>query len=93
MQTQALINNFLGSVSKVASTWTAGFQGPGYDKKAMNRKRMMKLFCDYISLQYLLRGKLKSAFAAGEALYTASSESDLNPQGDAFHRELRALSN
>jgi hypothetical protein len=59
----------------------------------MNRKRMMKLFCDYMSLYYLLRGKLKSAFAAGEASYTVSSESDLNLQGDAFCGELRALSN
>jgi hypothetical protein len=93
MQTQALIDDFLGSVSKVASTWTAGFQGPGYDKKAMNRKRMMKLFRDYMSLQYPPRGKLKSAFAAGEASYTASGESDSNPQGDAFRGESRAPSN
>jgi hypothetical protein len=50
MQTQALIDNFLGSVSRMASTWTAGFQGLGYNKKAINRKRIIKLFYDYISL-------------------------------------------
>ena len=50
MQTQVVVDDFLGSVSKMASTWTAGFQGPGYDKKAINRKRIIKLFCNYISL-------------------------------------------
>jgi hypothetical protein len=93
MQTQALIDDFLGSVSRMASTWTAGFQGPGYNKKAMNRKKMMKLFRDYMSLQYPPRGKPKSAFAVGEASYAASSESDSNPQGDAFRGESRAPSN
>lgn len=92
MQTQAMIDDFLGSVSKVASTWTAGFQGPGYDKKAMNRKRMMKLFRDYMSLHYPSRGKPKSAFAVGD-LYTASGESDSNTQRDASSVESRAPSN
>lgn len=93
MQTQAVVDDFLGSVSRMASTWTAGFQGPGYDKKAMNRKRMMKLFRDYMSLQHPPRGKPKSAFAVGEASYAASGESDSNPQRDAFSVEPRAPSN
>jgi hypothetical protein len=92
-QTQALIDDFLGSVSKVASTWTAAFQGPGYDKKAMNRKRMMKLFRDYMSLHYPSRGKLKSAFAVGEASYAASGEPDSDTQRDASSVESRAPSN
>ena len=91
-QTQPMIDDFLGSVSKVASTWTAGFQGPGYDKKAMNRKRMMKLFRDYMSLHSPSRGKPKSVFAVGDS-YTASGESDSNTQRDASGVELRAPSN
>ncbi|KAG9384388.1 hypothetical protein A1F94_003935 [Pyrenophora tritici-repentis] len=92
MQTQAVIDDFLGSVSKMASTWTAGFQGPGYDKKAMNRKRMMKLFREYMSLQYPSRGKPKSAFAVGD-LYAASGEPDSDTLRDASSVELRAPSN
>ena len=45
-----------------------------------------------MSLYYLLRGKLKSAFAVGD-LYAASGESDLNTQRDASSVEIRALSN
>jgi hypothetical protein len=92
MQTQPVIDDFLGSVSKMASTWTAGFQGPGYDKKAMNRKRMMKLFRDYMSLHYPSRGKPKSAFAVGDS-YTASGEPDSNTLRDASSVETRAPSN
>jgi hypothetical protein len=92
MQIQAMIDDFLGSVSKVASTWTAGFQAPGYDKKAMNRKRMMKLFREFMSLHYPSRGKPKSAFAVGDS-YAASGESDSNTQRDASSVETRAPSN
>lgn len=92
MQIQAMIDDFLGSVSKVASTWTAGFQGPGYDKKAMNRKRMVKLFRDFMSLHYPSRGKPKSAFAVGGS-YAASGESDSNTLRDASSVESRAPSN
>ncbi|KAF7441538.1 hypothetical protein A1F99_141460 [Pyrenophora tritici-repentis] len=92
MQTQAVIDDFLGSVSKMASTWTAGFQGPGYDKKAMNRKRMMKLFREYMSLQYPSRGKPKSAFAVEDS-YAASGEPDSDTLRDASSVELRAPSN
>ncbi|KAE8852557.1 hypothetical protein PTNB73_10578 [Pyrenophora teres f. teres] len=92
MQTQAVIDDFLGSVSKMASTWTAGFQGPGYDKKAMNRKRMMKLFREYMSLHYPSRGKPKSAFAVGDS-YAASGEPDSDTLRDASSVELRAPSN
>jgi hypothetical protein len=58
----------------------------------MNRKRIIKLFRDFISLYYLLRGKLKSAFAVGD-LYAASGESDLNTLRDASSVETRALFN
>ncbi|KAG9375821.1 hypothetical protein A1F94_013565 [Pyrenophora tritici-repentis] len=92
MQTQAVIDDFLGSVSKIASTWTAGFQRPGYDKKAMNRKRMMKLFREYMSLHYPSRGKPKSAFAVGDS-YAASGEPDSDTLRDASSVELRAPSN
>jgi hypothetical protein len=87
-----MIDDFLGSVSKVASTWTAGFQAPGYDKKAMNRKRMMKLFREFMGLHYPSRGKPKSAFAVGDS-YAASGESDSNTQRDASSVETRAPSN
>jgi hypothetical protein len=92
MQSQAMIDDFLGSVSKVASTWTAAFQGPGYDKKAMNRKRMMKLFRDYMSLTHPTRGKSKSAFMTGEGAHAASGESDSNTQRDASSVQIRAPS-
>ena len=67
MQMQAIIDDFLGSVLKVALIWTAEFQGPGYDKKAMNRKKMMNLFRNFISLHYPLRENLKSAFVVGDS--------------------------
>ncbi|KAI0603828.1 hypothetical protein TUN205_11930, partial [Pyrenophora tritici-repentis] len=63
-----------------------------YDKKAMNRKRMMKLFREYMSLQYPSRGKPKSAFAVGDS-YAASGEPDSDTLRDASSVELRALSN
>jgi hypothetical protein len=53
---------------------------------------MMKLFRDFMSLYYLLRGKPKSAFAV-EDLYAASGESDLNTPRDASSVETRAPSN
>jgi hypothetical protein len=94
MQTQAMVDDFLGSVSKVASTWTATFQGPGYDQQAINRKRMMKLFRDYMSLHYQSRGKPKSAFGVGESSYLSSSEPDLGThQRDASSVGIRAPSN
>ena len=92
MQTQAVIDDFLGSVSKVASTWTAAFHGPGYDKKAINRKRMMKLFRDHMSLHNPSRGKPKSAFSVVEASYAAGGESDSATQRDASSVEIRAPS-
>ncbi|KAF7574092.1 hypothetical protein PtrM4_057150 [Pyrenophora tritici-repentis] len=76
----------------MASTWTAGFQRPGYDKKAINRKRMMKLFREYMSLHYPSRGKPKSAFAVGDS-YAASGEPDSDTLRDASSVELRAPSN
>ncbi|KAA8621955.1 hypothetical protein PtrV1_06456 [Pyrenophora tritici-repentis] len=91
-QTQAMIDDFLGSVSKVASTWTAAFHGPGYDKKAINRKRIMKLFRDYMSLHNPTRGKPKSAFSVVETSYAAGGESDPNTQRDASSVETRAPS-
>jgi hypothetical protein len=75
--------DFLGAVSKVAPTWVASFSGPGYDRTTMNRKKMMKLFRDHMSQSYPIRGKQKSAFAAGEASYLAGGAPDQDTQRDA----------
>ena len=75
--------DFLGAVSKVAPTWVATFAGPGYDRTTNNRKKMMKLFRDYMSLSYPIRGKQKSAFAAGEASYLAGGATDQDMSRDA----------
>ena len=84
--------DFLGAVLKVAPAWAATFSGPGYDRTTMNRKKMMKLFRDYISQSYPSRGKQKSAFAAGEASYLAGGASDQDTTRDASEVSQRAPS-
>jgi hypothetical protein len=58
----------------------------------MNKKKMIKLFQDYISQSYPIRGKQKSAFTAGEALYLASSAPNQNTLRDALDVLQRAPS-
>ncbi|KAF3030359.1 hypothetical protein E8E11_000207 [Didymella keratinophila] len=84
--------DFLGAVSKVAPTWVATFSGPGYDRTTNNRKKMMKLFRDYMSLSYPIKGKQKSAFAAGEASYLAGGAPDQDISRDASDVSQRAPS-
>jgi hypothetical protein len=81
--TEDVTTDFLGAVMKVAPTWVATFSGPGYDRTTMNRKKMMKLFRDHMSQSYPIRGKQKSAFAAGEASYLAGGAPDQDTLRDA----------
>ena len=93
LQTEDVKNDFLGAVSKVASTWVATFSGPGYDRTTINRKKMMKLFRDHMSLSHPLKGTQKSAFAAGEASYVSNGASVQGTQnGDALSVSERAPS-
>jgi hypothetical protein len=50
----------------------------------------MKLFREHMSLAYLTRGKLRSAFMTAEVAHAASGESDLNTQRDASSVLTRA---
>ena len=84
--------DFLGAVLKVAPTWVATFAGPGYDRTTNNRKKMMKLFREYMSLSYPIKGKQKSAFAAGEASYLAGGAPDQDISRDASDILQRAPS-
>jgi hypothetical protein len=47
--TKDVIRDFLDAVTKVAPNWVATFSGLGYDKAAMNRKKVMKLFREHMS--------------------------------------------
>lgn len=76
LQTDSVVTDFLGAVSKTAPAWVTTFAGPGYDKATIDRKKMMKLFRDHMSQFYPTKGKLKSAFAAGEASYVTGGASD-----------------
>jgi len=70
----------------------ATFTSAGSDRNIIERRQIIKLFREHISLAYLTRGKLKSAFMTGKAAYAASGESDSNTQGDASSVQIRALS-
>jgi hypothetical protein len=84
--------DFLGAVLRVAPAWVATFSGPGYDRTTINRKKMMKLFREYMSQSYPSKGKHKSAFAAGEASYLAGGASDQDTTRDASEVLQRAPS-
>jgi hypothetical protein len=90
--TEDVTTDFLGAVMKVAPTWVTTFSGLGYDRTTMNRKKMMKLFRDHMSQSYPIRGKQKSAFAAGEALYLAGGAPDQDTLRDASDVLQRAPS-
>ncbi|KAA8619411.1 Dimer-Tnp-hAT domain-containing protein [Pyrenophora tritici-repentis] len=73
-------------------TWMATFTGAGSDRNNIERRQMMKLFREHMSLAHPTRGKSRSAFMTGEAAYAASGESDSNTQGDASSVQIRAPS-
>jgi hypothetical protein len=58
----------------------------------MERRQMMKLFRDHMSLAHPTQGKLKSAFMTGEGAYAASGASDSNTQENALGVQIRAPS-
>ncbi|KAG9378490.1 hypothetical protein A1F94_010259 [Pyrenophora tritici-repentis] len=80
---QAGCGRLLKAVSKIAPAWMATFTGAGSDRNNIERRQMMKLFREHMSLAHPTRGKSRSAFMTGEAAYAASGESDSNTQGDA----------
>lgn len=90
--TEDVTIDFLGAVSKVAPIWVAIFSGPGYDRTTMNWKKMMKLFRGHMSQSYPVKGKQKSAFAAGEASYLAGGATAQDTQRDASDVLQRAPS-
>jgi len=75
--------DLLAAVSKVAPTWVTTFAGPGYDRTSNNRKKMMKLYRDHMNQFHPVKGKQKSAFAAGEASYLAGGATDQDTLRDA----------
>lgn len=88
--TKDVIRDFLDAVTKVAPNWVATFSGPGYDKAAMDRKKVMKLFREHMSQSNPTKGKQKSAFAVGEASFLAGGESDQDALRDASDVSQRA---
>jgi hypothetical protein len=92
IQSKLVVDDFLRAISKIAPAWMATFTGAGSDRNNMERRQMMKLFREYMSLAHPTRGKSKSAFMTGEAAYAASGESDSNTQGDASSVQIRAPS-
>jgi hypothetical protein len=83
MQSTLVVDDFLRAVSKIAPAWMATFTGAGSDRTKMERRQMMKLFREHMSLAHPTRGKHKSAFMTGEGAFATSGESDLNTQEDA----------
>jgi hypothetical protein len=92
MQSTLVVDDFLRAVSKIAPAWMATFTGAGSDRTKMERRQMMKLFREHMSLAHLTRGKHKSAFMTGEGAFVTSGESDLNTQEDALSVVNRAPS-
>ena len=92
IQSRLVVDDFLKTVSKIAPAWMATFTGAGSDRSNMDRRQMMKLFREHMSLAHPTRGKSKSALMTGEAAYAASGESDSNTQGDASSVQIRAPS-
>ncbi|KAG9384095.1 hypothetical protein A1F94_006006 [Pyrenophora tritici-repentis] len=92
IQSKLVVDDFLKAVSKIAPAWMATFTGAGSDRNNIERRQMMKLFREHMSLAHPTRGKSRSAFMTGEAAYAASGESDSNTQGDASSVQIRAPS-
>ncbi|KAG9377809.1 hypothetical protein A1F94_012212 [Pyrenophora tritici-repentis] len=92
IQSKLVVDDFLKAVSKIAPAWMATFTGAGSDRNNIERRQMMKLFREHMSLAHQTRGKSRSAFMTGEAAYAASGESDSNTQGDASSVQIRAPS-
>ncbi|KAF7568577.1 hypothetical protein PtrM4_056300 [Pyrenophora tritici-repentis] len=92
IQSKLVVDDFLKAISKIAPAWMATFTGAGSDRNNIERRQMMKLFREHMSLAHPTRGKSRSAFMTGEAAYAASGESDSNTQGDASSVQIRAPS-
>lgn len=92
IQSKLVVDDFLRAISKIAPAWMATFTGAGSDRNNIERRQMMKLFREHMSLAHPTRGKSKSAFMTGEAAYAASGESDSNTQGDSSSVQTRAPS-
>ncbi|KAI1672189.1 hypothetical protein L13192_03048 [Pyrenophora tritici-repentis] len=92
IQSKLVVDDFLKAISKIAPAWIATFTRAGSDRNNIERRQMMKLFREHMSLAHPTRGKSRSAFMTGEAAYAASGESDSNTQGDASSVQIRAPS-
>ncbi|KAF9730182.1 gag protein [Paraphaeosphaeria minitans] len=92
IQRTLVVDDFLKATSRIAPAWMATFTGAGSDRSNMERRQMMKLFREHMSLAHPTRGKSRSAFMTGEAAHAASGESDSNTQGDASSVQIRAPS-
>ena len=92
IQSRLVVDDFLKAVSKIAPAWMATFTGAGSDRNNMERRQMMKLFRDHMSLAHPTRGKPKGAFMTGEGAHAASGAPDLNTQEDAPSVQIRAPS-
>jgi len=92
IQSKLVVDDFLKAVSKIAPAWMATFTGAGSDRSNMERRQMMKLFREHMSLAHPTRGKVKSAFVTGDGAFAASGESDSNTQRDASSVQIRAPS-
>jgi hypothetical protein len=90
IQSKLVVDDFLKAILKVALAWIATFTRAGSDRNKMERRQMMKLFREHISLAHPTRGKSRSTFITAEVAYAASGESDLNTQRDASSVLTRA---
>jgi hypothetical protein len=90
IQSKLVVDDFLKAISRVAPAWIATFTRAGSNQNKIERRQIMKLFREHISLAHPTRGKLKSAFITAEAAHAASGKSDLNTQRDASSIPTRA---
>jgi hypothetical protein len=90
IQSKLVVDDFLKAVSRIAPAWMATFTGAGSDRTKMERRQMMKLFREHMSLAHPTRGKSKSAFMTGEGAFATSGESDSYTPGDASSVQNRA---
>jgi hypothetical protein len=90
IQSKLVVDDFLKAISRVAPAWIATFTRAGSNQNKIERRQIMKLFREHISLAHPTRGKSKSAFITAEAAHAASGKSDLNTQRDASSILTRA---
>lgn len=93
IQSKLVVDDFLKAVSRTAPAWMATFTGAGSGRHNMERRRMMKLFREHMSLSHPTRYRPKGAFMTGEAAYATNGEYDPNAQEEASSEQTITTSN